>query len=92
MNRLNFALDYDSTYTSDPELFDRFIADIRERGHRVFVVTARRDTPENRAEVVVPGVLIYFTGLAAKAWYMEHRGVPVDIWIDDDPRVIIEGM
>lgn len=86
-----FALDYDGTYTADPELWDSFISACKIRGHRVVVVTARRRTEENLEIVRGPDAAIYFTELAAKKWYMDKIGVKVDIWIDDDPSVIING-
>lgn len=89
---MNIAIDYDNTYTADPELFDSFIALAKARKHRVWIVSARRNTPENREIVNVPDVLTVLTGLAAKQWYMEQCGVRVDIWIDDDPKVITQGM
>lgn len=86
------ALDYDGTYTAAPDMWDRMIELFRFYGWRVFIVTARRDTEENVAEVSVPGCSVVFTRLAPKQWFMkEKRGIDVDIWIDDDPSVIING-
>ena len=89
------ALDYDRTYTADPLLWDRFIDRAAVQGHVVHLVTCRRDTPENRREVQAFGIPPYrhhFTGLAAKRWFMEQKGIHVDIWIDDDPDSITKGM
>lgn len=44
---LTFAIDFDDTLTACPELWCRFIADAESNGHRVFLVTARRETEEN---------------------------------------------
>lgn len=84
------ALDYDGTYTKDPALWDQFIHAALVAGHKVVCVTARRDTEENRKDVKMP-IPVYFTSLSAKLWYMEKRGVKVDVWIDDEPDVVMHG-
>ena len=85
------SLDYDSTYTEDPEMWDEFIANAKKRGHKVVCVTARRETEENVEQCSIPGVLTFFTALASKIGFMEKRGIKVDVWIDDNPRVVVEG-
>ena len=97
MNNIRFALDYDGTFTAAPDLWDRFVVMAREAGHSVVCVTARRDTEENRemlrAELDrwIEGLPLFLTSLSSKKDYMEKIGVRIDIWIDDDPRVITEG-
>lgn len=89
------AIDYDDTYTADPSMWDQIIERFAAWGHVVHLVTCRRDTEENRAEVCVEGIPRHrhiFTGLAAKKWFMEQRGIRVDVWIDDNPESIIRGM
>ncbi len=89
---MKIALDFDGTYDLDPPLWDRFIANAREFGHTVIVVTSRRDTPENREIVQVPHCTVIFTGLVAKRWYCEtHRGCKFDVWIDNLPESITQG-
>lgn len=89
---MNIALDYDGTYTADPPLWDMFIAAFKERGHRVWIVTCRRDTEENREDIGKPGgCLVVFTNLAAKRTHMERLGLKVDVWVDDDVECIWRG-
>lgn len=91
---MNLALDFDDTYTKDPELWHEVIRLAELRGHRVYVVTCRRDTPENREIVRVPTLppyRHYFTGLAPKRWYMQQQGIEIDVWIDDLPESVREG-
>ncbi len=90
---MRIALDFDNTYTADPELWDRFIEDAIDRGHEVWIVTARRNTEENREIVVVPKCLVViFTEGVSKIWHMDVKiGVTIDIWIDDDPRALVHG-
>ena len=85
------AIDYDQTYTIDPAAWDHVVEVLREAGHVVYCVTCRRDTPENRSEVKAGDMAVWFTGLASKKWYMEKRGINVDVWIDDDPACVING-
>lgn len=88
---MTIAIDYDQTYTNDPALWDCFILDAKSRGHAVWIVTCRRDTLENRADVKVSGCAVIFTNLSAKQWSLEQRGLKVDVWIDDDPACVLHG-
>lgn len=98
MERLVFGIDFDETLTSDPALFRSIIELIRKAGHKVVCVTARRDTDENIAEV--EGFLIdnqidihvFYTSLRSKVDFMKSRGINVNIWIDDNPKVCALGM
>lgn len=91
---LTIAIDYDGTYTAAPEMWSTFIEDAQRRGHRVIMVTCRRDTEENREDCRIPGILWnshYFTNLSSKKWFLDQRGVKVDIWIDDEPETVEKG-
>ena len=81
---LVIALDYDGTYTEDPDLWNDFIASALGRGHEVVFVTGRFGIEKIRN---VPfGIPIHYTGLRCKANYMEEAGIDVDIIIDDNPE------
>ena len=86
------AIDFDDTLTADAALWRAFIATSIVLGHRVVCVTARRDTDDNNETIdswmQSHGINLrtYFTGLASKVDHMKKLGLPVDIWIDDDPR------
>jgi len=84
------ALDFDETYTADPELWDEFIRLAQGRGHRVICVTCRRNTLEN-AEIVDLPIPVFFTSHGSKLEHMYRVGVKVDIWLDDDPACVIHG-
>lgn len=43
---LILGLDYDHTFTADPDLWRQFISDAQRRGHTVVCVTARREPPD----------------------------------------------
>lgn len=91
---MTFALDFDGTYDQDPVLWDSFIASARRSGHRVVIVTYRNEELDPdplldklRDVLLVP---LYFTNGVAKKWYMKHFGVPVDVWIDNQPETLFE--
>lgn len=94
---LTFAIDFDDTLTACPELWRRFIADAESNGHRVFLVTARRETEENveivREFMKEHGLSLprLFTNLGSKLKAAELRGIKVDIWIDDNPEALVHG-
>lgn len=94
---MNIALDFDQTLTALPEAFRQFIETVESDGHKVWLVTARRDNEENRETVreflKEYGIKIpmIFTGLASKTHHMRERGIKIDIWIDDSPETLVHG-
>lgn len=102
---MNIAIDFDDTFTADPDLWRSFIEDALNRGHLVYIVTCRMDNDENRAEVHgdcgpqigdspitgLPRHRHYFTSMSPKRWFMLQRGVVIDIWIDDIPDCVENG-
>jgi hypothetical protein len=88
--KMHLALDYDDTYTLDPEFWDDFIALARRKGHRVYCVTCRVETPET-AEIIDIPVPVYYTSMGAKKAHMEARGIHIDVWIDDYPQCVENG-
>lgn len=87
-----FAMDYDDTYTRDRELWRGFIDMAAKQGSTVFCVTARGE--KLRAEVVadVPAcVEVVCTAGEGKMLYCESHGVPIDVWIDDSPFMVVAG-
>lgn len=97
MSPKTFGLDYDGTFTADPVLWSQFVSIARAAGHRFFMVTARRDTEENNAQIDADldhyecQMRVIFTGLASKIYTCEQRGIKIDIWIDDDPTSLVRG-
>jgi hypothetical protein len=86
------AIDYDNTYTADPETFNKVIALFKEAGHDVICVTAREDgvlgvPVRNSIGKLVP---VIFAGSVAKRTAAKKRGYIVDVWVDDMPMMIDE--
>lgn len=89
-----FSLDYDGTYTADPELWLDFIKLAHERGHKVVCVTMRHlhETEDGSFDPRLKGLVTVFpTGREAKKPHMRKKGQQIDIWIDDVPEWIFEG-
>ena len=89
---MRIAIDFDDTLTMDAALWRIFIASCTSLGHSVICVTARRDTDDNNESISQwmrshgIDLRVYYTGLASKVEHMKKLNMPVDIWIDDDPK------
>lgn len=91
---LKIGVDYDKTFTADPDLWFQFMHNATDRGHKVFIVTYRDDRfdgTELLQEVLDNGFEVLYTRGVAKEFWCAHFGPgKVDIWIDDDPKRIYE--
>lgn len=81
------ALDYDGTYTADPDLWDAFVAGAQAKVHEVHMVTMRHESEPVRTGVMMNR--IHYTDRKGKLAYMAAKGIQVQIWIDDQPRFIL---
>jgi stalled ribosome rescue protein Dom34 len=85
------ALDYDGTYTTMPEIWLDFIQKVLDKGHKVVVVTMRReeegDNIDPRLKALVP---IMYTSRKAKIKYARMNGLTPNIWIEDQPHWLHE--
>lgn len=93
---MNISIDFDDTYTRDPDLWTAFAQDAIDRGHTVYCVTLR--TPEQGKDVletigrVLGSGMCYFTSMQSKKRYMWEHGIRIDVWIDDMPDAIVYGI
>jgi hypothetical protein len=87
---MTFAIDYDGTYTTDPETFDRLIELLQKQGHEVICVTMRYKGEGEEIEEVMKkhNCRVVYTGRKAKQKYMLLCNKWVDVWIDDTPQWI----
>ncbi len=90
---LKIAIDWDGTFTGDPELWSAFIKEAVFRGHDVAFVTGR-----NKLSHYHP-----YKGMDSLEDTAKHLGVPViytegqqkqdvygaDVWIDDRPDAVV---
>lgn len=82
-----FGIDYDDTYSDDPDLFAQIVSLIKSRGHVAVIVTYRHGIKDKIPET---GCEVFYTGGTPKAQFMRDAGLEVDIWIDDYPELIGE--
>jgi len=90
---MKIALDYDDTYTKDPEYWDQLIFIAEEYGHEIFVITNRQGISDEDDEVFnvpIDSSNVVFTGGKAKKEFAEDLGIKIDVWIDDEPEYILE--
>lgn len=87
------ALDFDGTYTSDPELWDQWIRIATSRGHRVLCVTFRPTDKMEKVHATIGQVIgvenCICTNGKYKKEYTSDNNIQVDIWIDDIPETIV---
>ena len=83
---VKIAIDYDFTYTADPDFWDAVIRLGRERGHQFICVTGR-DEPPGLHERQIP-VQVICSPSRFKCSAALERGHVVDVWIDDAPGTI----
>lgn len=84
------GLDYDDTFTADPDLWRQFVSAAQARGHLVVCVTARRAPPDFSREPRLPGSvpIVCTGGQPYKKHAAAKAGYHVNVWIDDMPGVI----
>lgn len=84
------GMDYDGTYTEDPEMWLSVIHSLSDAGHTVIVVTMR--FPSEGASMdpdLVNDYEVVFTSRAAKADSLfKQKGLKPNVWIDDHPIAI----
>lgn len=85
---LVISLDYDDTYTADPELWDAFIASAEHKGHEVVVISFRFEEQMTEVRKALPNLKVYGTNGVLKREWCDLNGIWVDIWIDDLPGTI----
>lgn len=89
---MNIGLDFDDTYTRDPETWDKVIAIFRQAGHKVYVVTWRYPSEMTAVRAMLEEKVdgVYATSRQAKQRYvLKKHGVIIDVWIDDNPRAVL---
>ena len=89
--RTVIAIDYDYTWTTDPEFFLMIAIAWKARGHEVYIVTLRdcNDPIEDKDIILSKGIDIIYTSGEYKSVITKHNKIDVDIWIDDQPQWII---
>lgn len=79
------SIDYDHTYTADPELWRQFIRSCQFHGHTVICTTGRKERPSGREVTLPPEIPVICAHNEWKALAAARLGFDVDVWIDDEP-------
>lgn len=90
---MRIALDWDQTWTRDPEFWARFVRDAKARKHDIRIVTMRGSDQigdilyeQQELDAVIP---VITTNMVQKRPHCEAIGWMPDIWIDDSPEFIV---
>jgi hypothetical protein len=91
------SIDFDDTWTQDPEAWREFARMLNGRGHTVLVTTNRYKTQPSLREVrgvVGTGAIqeVIFAGTKPKRVAASERGYDVDVWADDSPEMVFLGL
>jgi hypothetical protein len=93
---LTISIDFDRTFSADPELWGQFAREAVSQGNVVVMITRREDTPEDRAKIEETlgeyfdafSMIVLAGGSRQKEEAASEAGIKVDIWIDDSPQTI----
>lgn len=83
---MKIALDWDGTYTRNPQFWDAFITMCLNHAIDIRIVTARRDIHPIEVYVRIP---VIYTNLKSKREHLDEIGWMADIFIDDTPEFIV---
>ena len=85
------CLDYDNTYTLDPDFWDGFIVVSKARGHSVILATMRYEREGNVVKMDLETKVddIIFTNRKGKRQYLKTLNIFPDVWIDDMPEFVV---
>jgi hypothetical protein len=84
---MKISIDYDNTFSCDPEGWCQVIDLLKSRGHEVICITKR---PAWKMQEVIDSVPVPVIG--ADRFKIEaaiKAGHKIDVWIDDKPETII---
>ena len=84
------ALDFDATYTLDPDYWNKVIELTRESGHEIIMATYRHAVADWDPIMEKIDLDIHFTDGKAKKPFLEEKGIVVDVWLDDRPLTVVE--
>jgi hypothetical protein len=87
---MKIALDFDDTYTCDPEMWDTFIDMAIAKGHDIRICTFRKTTMKDPAlDRLAEKIPVIYTGYIQKRIFTDKMDWFVDVWIDDSPEFIV---
>jgi|TARA_R110000823_G_scaffold275486_1_gene394229 hydroxymethylpyrimidine pyrophosphatase-like HAD family hydrolase len=81
------AIDYDGTYSSDPDCWDKIINLLQSNNHKVYCVTKRYPAYSQDIKDALKIPIIY--ARQSKIVATKNVGIEVDIWIENNPASIL---
>ena len=94
---LAIAIDYDDTFTANPEMWLNVMQVMHSFGCNIFIVTYRHDNQQESQDLeflkhydFVTGIV--FTSRKGKKEFCTKLNIHIDIWIDDNPITITHSM
>lgn len=93
-HNINIALDFDGTVTSDYYGFMAMAKMMRDRGHKVYLVTMRYKSECERDKTFMDMAKqldgFIHTDRQAKRPFCLSKGIKIHVWIDDNPEAVTQ--
>lgn len=85
------AIDFDETFTLDPDFWSAVLLLAKQRGHSAICATMRFEHEGDEVKTAMRGLVenIIFTGRKAKVNAVEEAGYYPSVWIDDSPHWLL---
>ena len=85
------AMDYDDTFSKDPDGWAHVARAMAGRGHKIIGCTMRYPDETDGMSTLYGEVCeqVHFSSRVAKRDYLASKGVVPDVWIDDRPDFIV---
>ena len=87
---MKISIDYDFTFTEDPDFWRQVITLGRQRGHEFVCITGRA-FPPRLDEPAIPCEIITSPLQSKRLTALDH-GHNINVWIDDCPEMIVKGL
>lgn len=92
---MNISLDFDGTFTEDPEFWEEWCGLAYNSGHSVYMVTLRaaKDSHASMQYLLEKGLIkrVVFCDGRSKAEVCREHNIYINVWIDDQPMCIENG-
>ncbi len=94
---MKISIDFDDTYTKDPELWDIFAISALARGHEVYCVSFRYESQMGKVKDSIGKIIgidkcIGTNHSAKDAFMKQNHNITIDVWIDDLPELIRDSL
>lgn len=90
---MHVAIDYDDTYTRDPEAWNQVILILIAAGHTVWCVSLRnervmKEVRDTVGQYVGEDACFGTNNVSKRSYMYVQEGIYIDVWIDDSPEFI----